>query len=84
MAAIEPDDRLTRFQDTPALQRSSIVSELRAIQKHAEPVEKAHEWAEDLIRLRHKASYGSLYRIVLNRAQKRKFVAVSWTCKPSE
>jgi hypothetical protein len=83
MATIGGDDRLTKFEDIPALRRSSVVSELRAIQKHAEPVEKAHEWAEDLVCLRHEASHGSCLRKVLNGALQHRFVAVSWTRQPS-
>jgi hypothetical protein len=83
MATIGGDDRLTKFEDIPALRRSSVVSELRAIQKHAEPVEKAHEWAEDLVCLRHEASHGSCFRKVLNGALQHRFVAVSWTRQPS-
>jgi hypothetical protein len=83
MATIGADDRLTRFEDIAALQRSSVMSELRAIQKHAEPVEKAHEWAEDLLCLRYEASHGTSFRRILNRGRRRKFVAVSWTRQPS-
>jgi hypothetical protein len=83
MATIGGDDRLTRFEDIPALQRSSVVSELRAIQKHVEPVEKAHEWAEDLLCLHYEAPHGSCFRKVLNRGRRREFVAVSWTRQPS-
>ena len=83
MATIGRDDRLTKFEDIPALRRSSLVSELRAIQKHAEPVEKAHEWADDLLCLRREASHGNRFRKVLNRGRRRKFIAVSWTRQPS-
>jgi hypothetical protein len=42
------------------------VSELRATQRHAEPVDKAHEWAENLLCLRYQASSGCCFRKIYN------------------
>lgn len=78
------DDRYRKIADLPVMRRSCLVSELCAIQKHAEPVEKAHEWAEDLLCLQYDPQFGPGFREMLNHALSQKFVAVSWTRKPSE
>jgi hypothetical protein len=78
------DDRYRKIADLPVMRRSCLVSELRAIQKYAEPVEKAHEWAEDLLCLQSDPQFGPRFREMFNHALSQKFVAVSWTRKPSE
>lgn len=77
------DDRRKPLETISRLHRLSLVSELRVIQKHALPVEKAHEWVKDLLCLRYDSSVGPHFRKVYNRSTSRKFLAVSWTREPS-
>jgi hypothetical protein len=62
---------------------SCLVSELCAIQNHTEPVGKAHKWAEDLLCLQYDPQFGPRFRKMYNHALSQKFVAISWTRKPS-
>lgn len=78
------DDRRGKIADLPVMRRSCLVSELCAIQEHAELVEKAHKWAEDLLCLQYDPQLGPRFRKMYNHALSQKFVAVSWTRKPSE
>jgi hypothetical protein len=77
------DDRHKTLDNVMRLRRSSLVSELRFIQKHALPVEKAHQWAKDLLCLRYDASHSPCFRKFHNYSTRLKFVAVSWTREPS-
>jgi hypothetical protein len=77
------DDRRKPLETISRLYRLSLVSELRVIQKHALPVEKAHEWAKNLLCLRYDSSLGPHFRKIYNRSTSRKFLAVSWTREPS-
>jgi hypothetical protein len=83
MATSGGDDRRKRLKDLPEAQQSNVVSELRAIQRHAEPVDKAHEWAENLLCLRYQASSDYCFRKIYNCGLEQNFVAVSWTRRPS-
>jgi hypothetical protein len=83
MATVGEDDRHKMLKDLLDLRQSSIVSELLAIEQHAEPVEKAHKWARDLLCLRYRASSDHCFRKTHNYALKHNFVAVSWTRQPS-
>jgi hypothetical protein len=83
MATSGGDDRRKRLEDLPEIQQSNVVSELRAIQRHAEPVDKAHEWAENLLCLRYQASSGCCFRKIYNCGLEQNFVAVPWTRQPS-
>jgi len=77
------DDRRKPLETISRLHRLSLVSELRVIQKHALPIEKAHEWAKNLLCLRYDPSLGPHFRRIYNRSTSRKFLAVSWTREPS-
>jgi hypothetical protein len=56
------DDRRKPLETISSLHRLSLVSELRVIQKHALPVEKAHEWTKNLLCLRYDSSLGPHFR----------------------
>jgi len=77
------DDRRTKLNDILRIRQSSVVSELLAIQRHEKPVEKAHEWADDLLCLRYQPTLSPYFHQVQNHALNSKFVAVSWTRQPS-
>ena len=79
MASGVRDDRRTKLKDILRIRQSNVVSELLAIQSHERPVEKAHEWAEDLLCLRYQPSLSLCFHQVRNHALNSKFVAVSWT-----
>ena len=83
MASSVRDDRRTKLKDILRIRQSSVVSELLAIQRHENPVEKAHEWAEDLLCLRYQPSLSLCFHQVRNHALNSKFVAVSWTRRRS-
>ena len=68
------DDRRKPLETISGLHRLSLVSELRIIQKHALPVEKAHEWAENLLCLRYDPSLGPHFRRIYNRRQVANFL----------
>jgi hypothetical protein len=77
------DDKRRPLETISSLHRLSLVSELRVIQKHALPVDKAHEWAKTLLCLRYDLSFGPHFRKIYTRSTSRKFLAVSWTREPS-
>jgi hypothetical protein len=77
------DVRRKPLKTISGIHRLSLVSELRVIQKHALPVEKAHEWAENLLCLRYDASLGLHLRRIYDRSTSCRFLAVSWTREPS-
>jgi len=83
MATVGEDDRHKMLKNLLNLRQSSIVSELLAIEQHAEPVGKAHKWARDLLCLRYRASSDHCFRKTYNFALEHDFVAVSWTRQPS-
>jgi hypothetical protein len=83
MATSGGDDKRKRPKDLPEVQQPNVVSELRAIQRHAEPDDKAHGWAENLLCLRYQASSGCCFRKTYNCGLEQNFVAVSWTRQPS-
>ena len=83
MAKVGEDDRQEKLKDLLDLRQSSVVSELLAIEQHAEPVDKAHKWARDLLCLRYQASPDHCFRKTHKYALKHNFVAVSWTRQPS-
>jgi hypothetical protein len=62
------DDRRQKIADLPVMRRSCLVLELCAIQKYAEPVEKAHEWAENLLCLQYEPQFGPRFRKISNHA----------------
>lgn len=77
------DDRRKPLKTILRLYCLSLVSELRVIQKHALLIEKAHEWAKNLLCLRYDSSLGPHFRKIYNRSTSRKFLAVLWTREPS-
>jgi hypothetical protein len=78
MAEVGEDDRQETLKDILDLRQSSVMSELLAIEQHAEPVDKAHKWARDLLCLRYQAFPDHCFRETHNYALKRSFVAVSY------
>jgi hypothetical protein len=78
------DDQHEMIAALPAVGRSCLVTELCAIQKHAGPVEKVHEWAEDLLCLQYEPQSSPRFREMYNHALNQEFVAVSWTRQPSK
>jgi hypothetical protein len=52
------DDRRKPLETISRLHRLSLVSELCVVQKHALPIDKAHEWAKNLLCLRYDPSLG--------------------------
>ena len=77
------DDREESLRQILSRRGSSLVSELRSIQHHVEPVEKAHKWAANPRCLLYQKSSPTSFRLIYNRDLNRNFVAISWTWKPS-
>ena len=79
----EEDDRGNTIRQILSRRGSSLTSELLAIQRHAEPVDKAHGWAVNPQCLSYQKSSPTCFRLIYNRGLNQKFIAISWTWKPS-
>lgn len=79
----EGDDRHETLHQISSSRGSSLVSELLSIQRHVEPVEKAHKWAASPMCLLYRKSSPRCFRKFNNRNRSQKFVAISWSWKPS-
>ena len=85
MIAKTKDDRGEKLWRLPCLHQKSLVSELCETQKYAQPVEKTHEWAKELLCLCSEQSrLGHNFRKSYKHALQREVVAVSWTWQPSK
>ena len=77
------DDRKESLCQILSRRGSSLTSELLTIQRHVEPVEKAHKWAANPRCLLYRKSSPTSFRLIHNRSLSRDFIAISWTWKPS-
>ena len=77
------DDREESLRQILSRRGSSLVSELLSIQRHIEPVEKAHKWAANPRCLLYRKSSPTSFRLIYNQNLNKDFVAISWAQKPS-